>query len=59
MKINPRAKELHSATIDIRMALHKASEKYDLSTSELMLILTESTYKIFNNLVRAEHQSEE
>jgi len=59
MQLNPRARDLNLAAVTLRLSIHKIAEKYELTTDELMLILTETTYKVFNNLVRAEHQSEE
>lgn len=59
MKFNPRARPVNDATVDLRFALHKISEDYNLTTNELMQILTETTYQLFRNLVRAEQQPEE
>lgn len=59
MKLNPRVREVSRATTSLRLYLHELSEKYDLTTNELMQILTESTYRIFNNLVMEERKSEE
>lgn len=59
MKLNPRTKALHLATIELRLAIHKISEKHDLTTNELMEILTDTTHKLFRNMVREAQSSEE
>lgn len=50
---------MNDATMSLRIALAKISKEHELTTNELMQILTETTYQLFRNLVRAEHQSEE
>lgn len=59
MKRNPRDRPVAAATAELRLALHEISEKHDLTTNELMQILTETTYQLFRNFVRDERQSEE
>lgn len=59
MKINPRARPVSRATTELILAIHEISDKHDLTTNELMQILTETTYKLFRRMVREEQQSEE
>lgn len=59
MKINPRTRSLNSASSELRTYIHELSEKHDLSVNELMLILTDTTSKLYQVLVRKEHKSEE
>lgn len=59
MTVNPRTRAVGSASSELRTYIHELSEKHDLSVNELMLILTDTTSKLYQVLVRKEHKSEE
>jgi hypothetical protein len=59
VKINAQERQMNKATTQLRLYLHQLVEEYDLSISELMLILTDTTSKLFRRMVRDEHNLEE
>ena len=59
MKRNSKDISLSRATTQLRLSVHAISEQFDLTDTELILILTETTYNLTKYMVREERQSEE
>jgi len=59
MAPDPRAFPVAAATTELRTYLYELAKKHDLTANELMLILTNTSYKLFVELVKKERKTEE
>lgn len=59
MMIDPRLVPITTAKTELHAFLYEMSKRHDLTLNELMLILTDSTYKLYAEAVKKERKPKE